>query len=40
MALLIAGTTALPAADQVKTLWQMPNLGNGLYSGYVPVAGT
>lgn len=31
---------ALPAADKVEELWQMPDLDFGLYSGYVQIPGT
>lgn len=29
-----------PDADKVDSLWQMPDLGNGMYSGYAPIEGT
>ena len=32
--------SALPAADKVTELWQMPDLSFGLYSGYVTVPGS
>ena len=31
---------ALPAADKVDSLYQMPDLSFGLYSGYLPVSGS
>jgi hypothetical protein len=37
---LVAIAAAYPDSDQVKSLSQMPDLGNGMYSGYVPVNGT
>jgi hypothetical protein len=40
LALLAGCASALPEADKVATLWQMPDLSFGLYSGYTPVAGT
>lgn len=40
-ALLTVGTvSALPVDDLVSTLWQMPDISFGLYSGYVPIAGS
>lgn len=40
MVLLAGAASALPAADKVNTLWQMPDLTFGLYSGYVPIGAT
>ena len=41
MAAAIVGTvSAMPAADKVDSLYQMPDLSFGLYSGYLPVAGS
>jgi hypothetical protein len=37
---LAALAAAYPEADRVTSLDQMPDLGNGMYSGYVPVTGT
>lgn len=34
---LLGAVAALPADDKVESLWQMPDLGNGLYSGYVDI---
>ena len=39
--LAVAGTvSALPIADKVNSLWQMPDLSFGLYSGYLDVTGS
>jgi carboxypeptidase C (cathepsin A) len=39
--LAVAGTvSALPTADKVNSLWQMPDLSFGLYSGYLDVTGS
>jgi hypothetical protein len=40
VALCSAQGTGFPEGDRVRELWQMPDLGNGFYSGYLPVAGT
>lgn len=40
VALLLGAVAALPTADKVNTLWQMPDLSFGLYSGYVPISGS
>ncbi len=40
MALLAGTVSAFPDGDKVATLWQMPDLSFGLYSGYVPVVGS
>lgn len=38
---MVASTvSAFPATDKVETLWQMPDLSFGLYSGYLPIAGS
>lgn len=35
-----AQSTGYPTEDQVKELWQQPDLSFGLYSGYLPIPGT
>ncbi|TNV79040.1 hypothetical protein FGO68_gene12523 [Halteria grandinella] len=40
LASFLLAIKALPAADRVESLYQMPDLSFGLYSGYLPVAGT
>jgi len=37
---LLGAVSALPAADLVTSLWQMPDLSFGLYSGYLPISGS
>jgi hypothetical protein len=32
--------SAYPEQDKVDSLWQMPDLGNGVYSGYVKIDNT
>lgn len=40
VALASAQGTGFPEGDRVRELWQMPDLGNGFYSGYLQVTGT
>jgi hypothetical protein len=35
-----AGTAPPDSPDKVASLWQMPDLSFGLYSGMLPISGT
>lgn len=40
VAIATAQGAGFPEEDRVRELWQMPDLGNGFYSGYLPVGTT
>ena len=37
---MAAIASGYPTQDKVDSLWQMPDLGNGMYAGYVQIADT